>query len=60
MPSKISFNGNLDEASGSSKITVTDTTRNNSGEFTLLFTIHNAPKISTLLSTAFQAGKFHQ
>ena len=48
--SKISFNGNLDEASGSSKITVTDTTRNNSGESTLLFTIHNAPKSQHLLS----------
>ena len=45
--SKISFTGNLDEASGSSKVTVTDTDRGNSGDSTLLFTIHNAPKIAS-------------
>ena len=56
--SKISFTGTLDEASGSSKITVTDTDRGNTGDTTLLFNIHNPPKISLPTDQInFEAGK---
>ena len=56
--SKISFTGTLDEASGSSKITVTDTDRGNTGDTTLLFNIHNPPKISLPTEQInFEAGK---
>ena len=56
--SKVSFTGTLDEASGSSKITVTDTVRGNQGDTTLLFNIHNPPKVSLPTNElSFEAGK---
>ena len=52
----------MDEASGSSKVTVTDIDRGNSGDSTLLFTIHNAPKIASSVQSAdaFKEENFHQ